>query len=99
MILRGVARVKIVEENRVGDYRLAKLEPVPTVVSADSEKVQHELRCQLRELLCSRRFACLAEAIRYEDWFESGFELGHLTDLLSFYILQNHVEIKQEFLQ
>jgi len=99
LILRGVARVKIVEEDRLGDYRLAKLEPVPTVVSADSDKVQHELWCQLRDLLCSRRFACLAEAIRYEDWFESGFKLGHLTDLLSYYILHDHVEIKQEFLQ
>jgi Lon protease-like protein len=99
LILRGLSRVRIIEEDRTGDYRRAKVEPIVTVAPLAADQTQHDLRAQLRDVLCSSRFECLAKAIRYEDWFDTIPCLGHLTDLLTFYILQNHVDIKQELLK
>lgn len=97
LLLRGLARIGIVEEvphDRL--YRLARvqlIEEVPIVNPADADQLRQRLQ-ELMELWFSDQAQLLEQFYRL---FSSGMSLGDLADILSF-ALPLPVETKQELL-
>jgi Lon protease-like protein len=99
LILRGLCRAAVMEENRHGPYRLARLEPVLGSMSEAGFDAR-TARKQLARLLREPSFDGLDEADLCRRWFESDLGLGDLVDLVSFYLLpDDETELKQLLLE
>lgn len=94
MRLRGIARVRIVEELSTDKlYRVARAEPILDVVSVDIQQLM-ALRRQLAAVVLSRFDPTGLAHAHLHDLFHGETPLGPLCDMLS-YALPIELELKQ----
>lgn len=95
-LLQGVARAKVIEEDRSGPYRRARLVRLPV---RDVEPQQEcEIRGKLRSFLTSGSFATFAESGNWQAVLKCpDMSLSEQVDVLASIVLQGPTE-KQGFL-
>jgi uncharacterized protein len=95
LILRGICRARVREEDRDGPYRLAYLKPLPDAqCGADFDEA--DARTRLGRVLMEPSFDQIAQAQPCRAWVRSDLDLSDLVDLFAFHLLpDSEVELKQ----
>ena len=94
-LLQGIARGRVVAEDRSRAYRVAKLEllPEPDVMEIDLENERHRLTCMLAEGCCAN----LPVVKQFRQMLTSTMPTAAIADLLAFNFIDD-VAVKQALL-
>lgn len=94
-LLQGLARGRIVSEDRTGPYRVGKLELLAEadVMEIDLENERHRLTCMLSEGICSN----LPVVKQFRQMLSSTMPTAEIADLLAFNFIDD-VQVKQSLL-
>ncbi|MEK6642266.1 MAG: LON peptidase substrate-binding domain-containing protein [Planctomycetota bacterium] len=97
VLLQGLARCRLIEENKTLKYRRASLEPIPT--ADPPPDIEYAYRAELRRYLSEGPIGELAEKAGWLDLFTcSELSLSDLLDVLASMLLRCPDE-KQAFLE
>jgi Lon protease-like protein len=94
-LLQGIARGRVVAEDRTRAYRVAKLELLPEadVMEIDLENERHRLTCMLSEGICAN----LPVVKQFRQMLTSTMPTAEIADLLAFNFIED-VRVKQSLL-
>ena len=94
-LLQGLARGRVVEEDRSRPYRVSRLELLPEadVMEIDLENERHRLTCMLSEGICAN----LPVVRQFRQMLNSTMPTAEIADLLAFNFIDD-VHVKQSLL-
>lgn len=100
LIVRGLCRARIEEEDRTGMYRRARLVPLGDHVESGREEHRQALLSRMRQAIHHPVVERSPHGPQVQQWFESDLSLGELSDLVAFYLLPNStIEVKQVLME
>jgi len=108
LILQGLSRVRVVGEDRTGEYRVARLEKLTSTDGSDwAEEVGAErigvedvdsIRNRMRKVVDNGSVAQLSCSMEMAKWFDADLSVGQLADLMAYYLLGSRTNVKQALL-